>query len=101
MAISGKGLNFSELYFLFLGEVDSSFHFLKNALVKKQGLLNISLANAIETGISSVDYAVQLWEKVCVDRFPTETGSDGFWFRGRKILKIHPGSLSKYSCCIY
>ena len=89
-----KGVYWNWFLFVYLGEVDSSFHFMKDALERRQAIMNISLGRAIETGISTAEYAFRLWETVCVEREPSETGTDGWWFKGRKVLWINPDTLS-------
>ena len=76
--------------------MDASFHFVKRALTVKQAEYDLTLQNAIETGILSVDQALAIWEAVCVDMEPTK-GKDGVYFLGRKMFKITPHSQSKTS----
>lgn len=75
--------------------MDAAFHYVKDILAKRQAQLNISLNNAVETGISSVEYAFELWKAACKEIVPPRRGTDGWLFRARKVFKIDPGTLSK------
>ena len=78
----------------FLGEVDSAFHFMKKALSEQQDVYNISLQNVFETGIYSIEKALEVWEAKCLDFEEPRKGKDGHYFLGRKIKLIRPNSES-------
>ena len=64
-------------------------------MAKRQAQLNIALNNAVETGITSVEVAFDLWKEACKEIIPARKGTDGWWFRARKVFMINPGTLSK------
>ena len=68
---------------------------MKRALSRQQDIYNISLHNVFDTGINSVEKALEVWKTVCVDFEEPKLGKDGHYFVGRNIDLIEPNSDSK------
>ena len=68
---------------------------MKNALKEQQNVYNISLHNVFDTGIYSVEKALEVWNTKCIDFDEPKKGKDGHFFLGRKIIFIRPNSESE------
>lgn len=68
---------------------------MKRALSRQQDNYNISLQNVFDTGIHSMEKALEVWENVCYDFDEPRKGKDGHYFLGRTIKLIRPNSESK------
>ena len=68
---------------------------MKRALNRQQERYNISLRNVFDTGINSIEKALEVWNRVCVEFDEPKLGKDGHYFLGRKIMLIEPNSDSK------
>ena len=67
---------------------------MKRALSRQQDRYNISLRNVFDTGINSIEKALEVWNTVCFDFDEPKLGKDGHYFLGRKIMFIEPNSDS-------
>ena len=69
---------------------------MKRVLSRQQDEYNISLHNVFETGIYSIEKALEVWNASCFDFPEPKKGKDGHYFVGRTIKLIRPNSESKF-----
>ena len=69
---------------------------MKRVLSQKQAEYNISLHNVFDTGIYSIEKALEVWNAHCIDFPEPKKGKDGHYFVGRTIKLIRPNSESKF-----
>ena len=70
---------------------------MKKALVDRQARFDIEVDNVLDTGIQSIQDAINIWTPLCVEMEPKK-GKDGLYFLSRSIQYIEPNSESKNSC---
>ena len=68
---------------------------MKKALVDRQARFDIEIDNVLDTGIQSIQDALDIWRPLCTEMEPKK-GKDGLYFLSRSIHYIEPESESMF-----
>ena len=74
---------------------------MKKALHDVQARRDREVDNILDTGIQSIEDALDVWRPRCVDFVEPKLGKDGVYFLGRHVDYIRPNTLSTLKSLVF